>query len=137
MKKGFILVLALCLMLSLCACNGDGGSETTAAPVETTVPNETTVPVETTAPQGGYKVKVVDEGGNPIAGLLIQLCKDSCLPTATDENGIAVWPNSPEADGYKVSFLKLPAAYTYVDDTTEFYFASGETEMTIVLKAAA
>ena len=39
-------------------------------------------------------------------------------------------------DTYKVSFLALPAGYTYVDDVQEFYFENGSMEMTITLKAA-
>ena len=137
MKRVLIPVLALVLVLALCACSGNGGSETTVsttAPVETTAPVGTTVPVE----QGGYTVKVVDEGGNPISGALVQLCKDSCVPTTTDENGVAAWRSAEEADGYKVSFLKLPDGYAYVDESvTDFYYGSGETEMTITLKAVA
>ncbi len=138
MKRMMILALALCLTLSLCACGGNGGSETTA-PEETTAPAQTTAPQETTEPaqQGGYTVTVVDEGGNPISGALIQLCKDSCTPTTTNERGVASWPNAEPADGYKVSFLKLPEGYAYADETTEFYFGTGETKMTITLKAVA
>ncbi|MBQ4600596.1 MAG: hypothetical protein IJB17_03075 [Oscillospiraceae bacterium] len=137
MKRIFAAVFALCVMLSLCACSGGSGSETTA-PVETTVPIETTAPVETTAPQqGGYTVKLVDEGGNPVPGGMVQICLDACMPTMVDANGVATWQVEP-AEGYKVSFLKLPDGYTYVDEAvTEFYFGSGETEMTITLKAVA
>lgn len=137
MKRVFTLVLALCMVLSLCACSGNGGGETTAsttAPIETTQGvQETTAPVE----QGGYTAKIVDEGGNPVAGALVQICLDSCFPTMTDENGVASWPTVEEAEGYKISFLKLPEGYDYVDGTTEFYYASGSTEITITLKAVA
>lgn len=136
MKKIMILALALCLALSLCACGGNGEGGTTApqeTAAQTTAPEQTTEPVQ----QGGYTVTVVDEGGNPISGALIQLCKDSCTPTTTNESGVASWPNAEPADGYKVSFLKLPEGYAYTDETTEFYFGTGETEMTITLKAVA
>ena len=81
-----------------------------------------------------YTVNVVDEAGNPIAGAMVQLCKDTCFPGVTDANGVAKFTLAE--DEYKVSFLALPAGYTYVDDTQEFYFADGSMELTITLKAA-
>ena len=44
--------------------------------------------------------------------------------------------NLPE-DTYKVSFLALPAGFTYMDEAVqEFYFENGSTDLTITLKAA-
>lgn len=133
MKMILTLVLALCLTLSLCAC-GEAAAEPTQPQ---TVPTTTPQPTETTAPaqEGGYTVKVVDENGNPIAGAMVQLCKDACVPGQTDDQGVAKF-NLPE-DTYKVSFLMLPAGYDYVDETQEFYFEDGSMELTITLKAAA
>ena len=51
----------------------------------------------------------------------------------TDANGQAKF-SVMEAD-YKVSFLSLPAGYTYSGDAQEFYFEEGF-ELTITLKAA-
>lgn len=132
------IVLMLAMALSLAAC---GGSE---APAETKAP-ETEAPVvvteapeiETEAPveeAPAYTVTVVDENGTPIAGAMVQLCKDTCFPGVTDANGVAKFTLAE--DEYKVSFLALPAGYTYVDDTQEFYFADGSMELTITLKAA-
>lgn len=132
------IVLMLAMALSLAAC---GGSE---APAETEAP-ETEAPVvvteaaevETEAPaveEPAYYVTVVDEVGNPIAGAMVQLCKDTCFPGVTGEDGVAKFVLAQ--DEYKVSFLALPAGYTYVDETQEFYFADGSMELTITLKAA-
>lgn len=122
------ITLAVCMLLTLCACgNGE--------PAQTTAP-ETTLPVETTRPTeqaSGYTVKVVDENGNPIVGAAVQLCSDTCYPNATDANGEAFFQLA-EAE-YKVSFLFLPVGYTYSTDAQEFYFESGATELTVVLKA--
>ena len=46
MKKLFALLLCLAMVLSMAACNGNGGNETTGS----TNPPETTTPVETTTP---------------------------------------------------------------------------------------
>ena len=82
-----------------------------------------------------YTVTVTDEQGNPISGMMVQLCKDACIPAVVDANGTATW--TVAEDDYKVSFLNLPDGYTYTTEETEFYFADGETSMTIVLKAEA
>lgn len=133
MKTILALALTLCLAMTLCACGEAAAEPTQPQTVPTTVPQ----PTETTAPveEGGYTVKVVDEEGNPIAGAMVQLCKDACVPGQTDEQGVAKF-NLPE-DTYKVSFLMLPAGYDYVDETQEFYFEDGSMELTITLKAAA
>lgn len=106
-----LLVLAMALVL--CACGG------TEAPAEE---------------KGGYSVTVLDENGDPVVGAMIQLCKDVCVPGVTDAEGTAKF-DLPE-DIYKVSFMTLPAGYTYADDVQEFYFEGGSREMTIILKAA-
>jgi hypothetical protein len=81
-------------------------------------------------------IKVTDTEGNPIAGAMVQVCKDSCLPGVTDANGVAKFAVA-EDTGYKASFLSLPEGYVYVDETvTEWYFEDGATEITIQLKIA-
>lgn len=136
-KNICILVLMLCVVLSLCAC---GSKDSAAEVTETEAVIETTeVPAETEAALAEgmviYTVSVVDEGGNPIVGAMVQLCKDSCVPGITDESGIATF--TLQEDDYKASMLTMPAGYEYVDETEAFYFENGSTELTITLKAAA
>ena len=127
-----ILVLLLCLSMVLClfAC----GQE--QKPTETTESTTEDTTETTTLPEDDgkvtYTVKVTDEQGNPIAGAIVQMCKDACVPAVTDANGVATY-NLVE-DTYKVSFLSMPAGYTA--EETEFYFEDGATELTIQLKAA-
>lgn len=139
-KMILTLALALCLLLGLCAC---GGSEAPAAQAPATEAPATAAP-ETEAPEteaaipegmAQYTITVVDEGGNPIAGAMVQMCKDSCIPGMTDGNGVASFTMAE--DDYKVSFLTMPAGFELVDETSEFYFENGSTEMTITLKAVA
>lgn len=140
MKNLTVIALLLCMALSLCAC---GGSETpaTEAAVETTEAPvvETTEAAEEEAviPDGmvQYTVTVVDEGGNPVAGAMVQLCKDSCIPGVTNESGVATFVMSE--DDYKASMLTMPEGYAYPDETEEFYFDDGSYDLTIVLKAVA
>lgn len=133
-KRLLAAVLALCLTVGLCACTG-GGENTTTGANTTQASTAATTEGKTEAEENGYTVTVVDEGGNPIAGAMVQLCLDACYPAATDDSGVARFAVE-EAD-YKVSFLALPTGYTYTTDAQEFYFAEGSSELTITLKAIA
>lgn len=128
-KRFLILTLAFCLLFCLCACG-----ETAADPKETSTAETTE---QTTAPVDDgkvtYTVKVVDEGGNPVAGAAVQLCKDSCLPGMTNAEGVATFRTAE--DTYKVSFMTMPAGFQA--DAEEFYFEDGSFDMTITLKAVA
>lgn len=140
MKKIIAMLLALCLMLGLCACGTAQENENEETePTETTGQIQTEPTEEATEPADDgsvtYKVTVVDEGGNPIAGAMVQICLETCFPGVTNEEGVAEYTVA-EAD-YKVSFLSLPAGYTYSTEEQEFYFEDGATEMTITLKAEA
>lgn len=127
-KRFFTIIMAFCLLLCLCACGApaadpaDTTLQTAAAPTEPTDDGKVT-----------YTVKVVDEGGNPVAGAAVQLCKDSCLPGMTNAEGVASFRIAE--DTYKVSFMTMPAGFEA--DAEEFYFDDGAFEMTITLKAVA
>ena len=158
-KKIFVLIMAVCLMLCLCACGEDTeGTKEPAADatqaatdvatevatdVATEVPSE-----EPTAEPFSYKIKLVDEAGNPFAGVMVQLCKDTCMPMLTDENGVASFVKE-ESDGYKGAVTVLPEGYDHimenVDEVVEeggvtvynYYFEDGSNELTITLKKIA
>ena len=127
-QRFLIVTLALCLLFCLCACGApvadpkESTPETTAAVTEPTDDDKVT-----------YTVKVVDEGGNPVVGAAVQLCKDSCLPGMTDAKGVASFRTVE--DTYKVSFMTMPSGFEA--DAEEFYFADGTYELTITLKAVA
>ena len=144
LKRLLAAVMILCLTASFCACSGDGEADTTAT--TTVSPTESKAPTvqstqESTAPTDaptkpafdGYTVKVVDEGGNPVANAFVQLCLDNCFPNTTDDSGVATF-DVEEAD-YKVSFVSLPEGYDYASDAREFYFEDGTKEIVITLKA--
>ena len=139
-KKFFALVLALMLVLCLCACNTTNenvtGESTGSVPASSSV---ATKPSESTSviPAGKvqFKVTVVDEDGNPIVGVYVQVCNDeTCLmPVKTDEAGVATFAPADEGE-YHANFLSgIPEGYEA--DAEVFDFAAGETELTIVLRA--
>ena len=138
MKKMFAIILALvlCLSLSFFGCTQtpaekpeEGSAPSTEATIPTTEATEPTDDGKET-----YTVKVVDENGNPVTGGMIQFCLDSCIPCMLDAQGIATMNLVPA--NYKVSFTMMPSGYALAGEATEFYFAEGSFEMTIVLKAA-
>ena len=152
-------MLALCLTVCLCACgdNPDTTKDTKSTTTTTTkisnisvAPSTTvttqaattteasTAPVATepTQPVDGkanYTVIVTDEAGNPVPGVFVQLCLESCIPCMTNAQGVASYPNMAVAD-YKVSFINFPEGYTV--ENNEFHFEKDSYELTIVLKAA-
>ena len=143
MKKLFAALLLVCMVFTLCAC---GGNETPTEP-QVTDPQGTTEPQVTdpqptetkpTEPEGAtYTITVVDEGGNPVAGAMVQLCAEICMPKITDAEGKAVYENQEERSDYKASVTSYPAGYEALSEQTDFYFEEGSYEATITVKAVA
>lgn len=141
-KRLLAFVLAMMLVLGLCAC-GEAGVDvpedsTPAAPEQTEEATEKQTE-EATVEQNTnpvYTVKIVDEAGNPVVGAMVQICQgETCMPGPLSGADGTVTFQVAEAD-YKVSFLGgLPAGYEYTTEETEFYFDGYE--VTIVLKAVA
>lgn len=137
MKNIIAVLLLLTLALSLCACGGQTGTETTTEPEITTTEPETTVE-DVDDGMVDYKVTVVDEGGNPVGNIMLQLCDETCMPGMADANGVATF-HCAENPNYHVTVMEnmMPEGYDYATEETEFYFDDGKLEMTIVLKAIA
>ena len=141
MKKLCSVVLVLCMILCLCACGNanDNTPETTEAPQNTTAATEEQVENTTApAPVGTtYTVTVTDEGGNPVVGVMVQICQgELCLmPAITDANGVATF-TATEEGAYEAKLLSLPTGYEYATEEEVFSFGS-KLELTIVLKAVA
>ena len=144
-KKLMAMLLALCLMLAMCAC-GNANDNSADAPSEPAQSNDvpeiteeqTPEETEAEAPAGTvYTVTLVDEGGNPIVGTLIQICQgELCLmPCATDANGVATFTVT-EDGAYEAKLVALPEGYEYTSEEQVFPFG-GAYELTITLKAVA
>ena len=126
-----VTITVLCLALCLCACNGETEQPQTDPTTTTTVATTTT-----TQPQAAsFEVKVVDQNGAPVQGVMIQICKDICVPKMSDANGIALFDLEIE-DGHKLSVLSCPAGYTYMGEA-EVYLESGSTTFTVELQGEA
>lgn len=122
--------------IGLCACGGNGGEDNTTEPtsskeIESTSDKET----ESSSEDNGkvkYTVTVVDEQGNPVVGAMVQLCKDSCVPAMTKDNGVAEF--NLAKDDYDVKFAVFPKGYEYCSDEQVFHFEDGKTDLTITIK---
>lgn len=138
MKRMIALVLLLTVAVCLVACAKDTAE--TNAP--TTAPNTTpttTVPTQpqtTTKPADtatyNYKIRVVDQDGNPIEGAYVIFCLETCNFYVTDAEGWALI-DAAIADGYQAHIMSLPAGYenyTFSEEYTNF--ESGQTEMILV-----
>lgn len=142
MKKLLALLLAMMLVLALCACGADADADkqpedTTEATQESTT-EATTEATQESVDDGklAYKVIVVDEAGNPMAGAMVQICEGTaCNPGVTNAEGVA---EIRAVEGnYEAKMLQMPAGYTYATETEVFPFAEGALEVTIVLKSEA
>lgn len=152
MKKLFAILLLVCMVFTLCAC-GAGEIEVTenendqaatsgqqsTKPVETDPTEAPTDPEPTeTEPQGvTYTIKVVDEGGNPVPGMMVQLCAESCMPRVTDADGNAIYENQVERSDYKASVTVYAEGYEAASEQVDYYFGEGNYEVTITVKAVA
>ena len=123
-KKIPLLLLAFCVMVTLCACQSSGGGNGE---------KPTDFLGATQGAEVTYVVKVVDEFGSPVPNVMVQLCKDSCFPAVTNADGEASF-SVPE-DTYKASVTAMPEGYQA--DAEQFRFADGATELTITLRSAA
>lgn len=130
LKKLAALLLVMMLAVCLCACETEKAPSDDDTAVTTTTQTTTTT---TTAPQtAAFKVTVVDANGAPVEGVMMQVCKDSCIPAKTDASGVATF-NVEITDGYKLSVLSCPTGYTYTGEA-EIYLESGITEYTVELQ---
>ncbi len=139
MKKTKILLsllLVLCMTFCLCACGGEKeniendpkDSEVVEDPAKDTE-SDTESDTEDEAPV--FNVTVVDANGAPVKGVMVQVCKDSCIPAMTNDEGVATF-NVEITDGYKLSVMSCPEGYEYTGDA-EVYLESGATEHTLTV----
>lgn len=140
MKKFFAAMLLVSMIFSLCACGGSVIIEPQDTQPQVTEP-QPTQPVTTepapTEPEGvTYTIKVVDEGGNPVAGAMVQLCAEVCMPRITGADGAAVYENQEERSDYKASVTVYPAGYEALGEQVDFYFDDAF-EVIITVKAVA
>lgn len=134
--KILVGMLVLCMVFGLCSCANGGSNDEIKDGNDTENVSDTAKDSEseeeTTEAKPEFKVTVTDENGAPVEGVMVQICKDSCIPARTDANGVAVF-NMEITDGCKLSVMTAPAGYTYSDE--EIYLESGATEYTLEISS--
>lgn len=133
LKKVLAVLLAFGMLLCFCACGGNDDGKTTTT-TTTTTENKQTEDAPAVENKS-FKVTVVDEGGNAVPGVMVQICKDACVPARTDDNGVATF-SIEITDGYKLSVMSCPEGYEYTGEA-EIYLENGATEYTLEIKAVA
>lgn len=125
--KALIAILLLgCMVFCLFSCTGSGNTEETTE-ADTTA--EDTTVADTTEAPAGFAVTVVDGDGNAVPGVMVQICKDACIPARTDDKGVATF-NIAIEDGHKLSVMSCPEGYEYTGEA-EIYLDEGATEYTL------
>lgn len=126
-KKILAALLAVLMMVSLCACVG--GNEPADKDEDTTTKPTTTTTTKADDGKVTYTVKVLDDAGAPVVGAFVQICKEACIPAPTNADGVATW--TVAEDDYKVSFAVPPAGY---EVESEYHFEDGSRDLTITIK---
>ena len=134
MKRLMTFLLVLIMVLCLAACGEDATTPNNSDPTTQTTPSSTvtqpTSRVDNTV--YNYRIRVVDQDGNPIEGATVMFCLSTCDFFMTDAEG---WANinKPVADGYQAKILALPSGYegyTFSEEYTNL--EPGQTELTLV-----
>ena len=128
MKKLLAIVLAIGMLLCLCACGANSNNATGNDTTNNTQSNNSSVSSKEDVAK--FKVTLVDQNGDPVPNTMIQICQETCVPKATDANGEAVF-DFESTDGHKLSLFSCPEGYEteYVGDNY-IYLEDGETEYT-------
>lgn len=140
MKKLLVLLLALCMVFTLCACGGDSDSKKTdddKKTEETKSDKETEGTKSTEAAKkekATYTVKVVDDKAQPLANVKVLLCLVEKTPVVTDASGVATFADMA-VETYSVQLEDLPDGYKA--DKFSYFFDDGSYEMTITIKSPA
>lgn len=135
------LLLVICMAFCLFACESDSltssnsedkseskasVSENASSVAESKTESKTE---EESKIENTFTVMVVDQNGDAVENVMIQICKDSCIPMKSNTEGFAVFPLEI-TDGYKLSVLSCPAGYEYTGEA-EIYLNSGIKEFTL------
>ena len=115
MKKILIFALACVMLLSLCACGGNGNDETTGAP-ETTAPEQTTAPTtqqteSAPADNKSLAISCIDKSVDELYALVGEPNETDYVPSClmVGEDGMLIY------DDFIVYTYRLDGEETVVD----------------------
>ena len=108
-------------------CSDHWGIPVKAVPYDETIE----MPVPETEGDGTYTVTYVDQNGDPVPGVMCQVCDEaSCRVYVSDESGVCQF--DLPAGAYEIHTLKVPAGYEGDTSTvTEAPMGGGELSFTL------
>lgn len=104
MKTKNLLVFALVFVLGFCFCACTDDTKDIQSKIE--VSKEKTF---------NFLVTVIDDNGDTVEGVILQIRKDSRVTARTNKDGVATFPMIV-TDGYKLSVLSCPEGYEYTGE---------------------
>ena len=77
-------------------------------------------------------IKVIDNEGNPIAGVTVQMCDTTCrIPVTTNDEGIATYPYEDGDFHAQLTGGNVPEGYTVEDPEAYYPFVDGVATITL------
>ncbi len=118
-KKLLIIVLVFVLAFGFCACaNEKSNTDNYQSNNEVYIEKQT-----------NFLVTVIDNNGDAVEGVILQIRKDYRVTARTNKQGVAKFPMIV-TNGYKLSILSCPEGYEYVGDTN-IHIKQGISEYTL------
>ena len=123
--------MAVLMVLSLCACGADKTDTKTNDNIEQNSSSELEDTSSEEAVAASFEVTVVDQNGDAVSGVMVQVCKDTCLPAMTNAEGVATFNLEITSDS-KLSVMSCPEGYESENmDDNYIYLEDGMTEYTL------
>ena len=117
------LHFVLCIVFSLCACgvssDTEGGQDDINVEDNTNVEDNNQMENVEEEEKITFEVKAVDQNGNGVAGVRLQLYATTSVMATTDDAGVATF-EIEEAREYKLSVLSKPSGYNYSGEAETF-----------------
>lgn len=130
-------LIAFCMAFCFFACGNDSTTSESSEPkTESKIESKaesseasSNVESEESKIENIFSVMIVDQNGDAVEGVMIQLCKDTCIPAKSNTEGFANFPVEI-TDGYKLAVLSCPSGYEYTGDA-EVYLSAGIKDFTL------
>ncbi len=140
--KIIAVILMAAMALTLCACTSGADNDTNETTVNDTAADVTTEEETTEAAnEPTFTVTVVDDAGNAVADVMVQVCDDSnCFIAKTDAEGKAFFYANQITEitsAHSLTLPTVPEGYTYeYTGGNKLYLESGIEEFTVTLATA-
>ena len=137
MKKT-AFIAALVFFLGACGCSSGNNDDLQENDVITVEETEAPADAETLADEAqsedsAFFIKITDENGSPVTGVMITFCdEESCEMLTTDDDGVVKAEREPKA--YEVHVVSVPEGYEAPEDA--FSLDENNRSVTIVLKTS-